>query len=555
MLAYYYGQLVVLLLVVVIGFGCGVPPKRKVETVEPKPAALEQKSRVLVDEEVQKKNLQMGVAKWERTLDVLITSLIAAEKREDAIESVFPAGTRPRQNRGDSQLSLCLERIKQIKDVQQHLAGEATAVERERMYMELVDHYLFCFTALDELRREYSVPRVDPVLATKAIEDSFAAGQFYKVIALYRFVNARETAGSGQEPKNDLCYALSLIQLGLVDDAVKVAEEIVESPFPLTAENAPYMFRLGEWLIDRERYDTAELFFQRVVGFYRSEQDWYHKAEAKVALFHTNIRYLKVRNRLDQAIDLLGKEGSFSEAYSLCLAARNECVDPSCYQEVESVLSQLISTTVVGMEGKLAKIGQNIEESNLAEARSLLLALEASFPGENYPYPVREKLVLIKEKKRVLQQMEGEWKDETDRLKLEKAEQLLESAQYEEAVSLFEQLRGTPYEGDAEMKKQAAIDGFARERRTQAGQLFFDAEQSDDPELRKTYLVESYTLLKDLVERYPNNKYSEKIEKNLEDVRGEIEEAFPDYFYRDQGREESLPQGAKGPYDGDGLLR
>jgi hypothetical protein len=112
--------------------------------------------------------------------------------------------------------------------------------------------------------------------------------------------------------------------------------------------------------------------------------------------------------------------------------------------------------------------------------------------------------------------------------------EMLESEQYEDAILLFGQLEGTQYGTEAAEKKLTAIDLFARTSRTKAGQLFLQAKQTPDLHLRKTFLVESYTLLKYVVDRYPDNQYAEKIMRNLEDVRAEIEGVYPEFFVEEE---------------------
>ena len=68
------------------------------------------------------------------------------------------------------------------------------------------------------------------------------------------------------------------------------------------------------------------------------------------------------------------------------------------------------------------------------------------------------------------------------------------------------------------------------------------AKHSENPELRKAYLAESYNILKGTLDTYPENSYAGKIRKKLEDVRSEIERVYPDFFEEPEltGAESSL---------------
>jgi len=221
--------------------------------------------------------------------------------------------------------------------------------------------------------------------------------------------------------------------------------------------------------------------------------------------------------------------------------AEKSCSDPDCQEKVQASLNQLINQAAADIEEKLRQVDEKIAESKFLEPQEMLYSLKKSFYGGIYPPPIREKVALIHEKEKFLLKKEGEWKDEILLQKLEKANSLLESENYEEAIALFDQLKGTPYQSEAETKKQLAIDRLSRKMRIKAGQFFLQARGSGDPELKKIYLIESYNILKEINDNYPNNSYAEKIRKNLNDVRSEIEKVYPEFFKQEEPLEnESL---------------
>ncbi|MCD6353081.1 MAG: hypothetical protein J7M06_02600, partial [Proteobacteria bacterium] len=482
----------------------------------------------MFQEEAQIERLKELMPNWEAEINTLIDSLVAEEEKRSVIEKIILAG-----NDGDivknRKIVSCLETLKQIKTLQQKLNEKERALFRETIYLKLINHYLSCLKLSEEIRKDYSLSGVSPAKIKEKIEDDYQSGNFYKVVSSYRNLKRGETE-SGGDLKNHAYYVLSLIQLGLTEEAGRAAENLLKEGFVITSDNAYLMFKLGEWLIDMEHYEVAERFFQRIIQFYRTEEEWHEKAEAKAALFQSDIQYLKVRNKLDQAIDLFERGKNFSRGCLLCLDAQKYCPDPACQDEVKSTLDKFVAITVADMEEDLLQIDQKIEESKILEARTLISQIKKSFPGEEYPLPIIERLALVQEKEKILQEEELKWKDELDRQKLEKADKLLEGEHYEEVIEIFDQFQGTPYQDEAEIKKQLAIDGLARDKRIRAGQLFFEAKHSEDPEIKKTYFIESYNILEDVIRCYPNNKYAEKIKKNLEDVRSEIEKIYPQFF-------------------------
>jgi tetratricopeptide (TPR) repeat protein len=371
--------------------------------------------------------------------------------------------------------------------------------------------------------------RVETENIAEEVKKNYHNGNFHTEVELYQHLLKRKN-----EKEIDLSsqayYALSLVQLDLVEDAIRTIEEILQDEISITCEVAPLFYELGELLIDQGEYELAQKTFRKLVSYYQIEEKWYEKVKEKSEFFQTSRDNLIARNKLDQAFDLYDKSGDFFEALQLCREAEKNCSDPDCQEKVQASLNQLINRAAADIEEKLRKIDEKIAESKFLEAQEMLSTLKKSFSGEIYPLPIREKIALIHEKEEFLLKKEVEWKDKILLQKLEKANSLLESENYEEAIALFDQLKESPYQVEAETKKQLAIDRLARKMRIKAGQFFLQARGSGDPELKKIYLIESYNILKEIIDNYPNNSYAKKIRKNLTDVRSEIEKVYPEFF-------------------------
>jgi len=526
------------------GIGCAFYGEKRPEAPRPAPPIPEKDYQVDAQERSQKIKLRQHIEQWDRLLTAIIEPL-QAEIAEN--ESVIEQGLFP-QNQMDiakrtKRLSSYLQALQRLKRLKQKLIEGDTALAREKVYGEMIDHYLSCLRLVEATRDNQYAYEEDMKRVTKEIAYHYQSGNFYTVVRLYnRLANSKK--GEATDVVSHVYCALSLARLGLEKDAVRIVEEALQKDFSITCGNGPLFYELGEWLIDGERYNLAQQIFSKVAAYYQTEEQWYERAKKKVVLFQSDQQNLLVRSKIDRAFDLFERKGNFSEAYLLCLEAQRSCTDLDCQQEVQVSLDRLIARAVADIEEKLQIIEIKIEESKYLEAQEILGTLQRSYSGEFYPPPIIKKQALIRKKTERLQGKEAGWKDELERQKLERANELLESGQYEEAIVLFDQFKGTPYELEVETKKQLAKDRLAREQRVRAGQLFLKAKHSEDPELRKTYLTESYNLLKGTLDNYPENSYAEKIRKNLEDVRSEIEKMYPDFFVEPEPLDSESSSGA-----------
>jgi len=526
------------------GIGCAFYGGKRPEAPRPAPPIPEKDYQVDAQERSQKIKLRQHIEQWDRLLTAIIEPL-QAEIAEN--ESVIEQGLFP-QNQMDiakrtKRLSSYLQALQRLKRLKQKLIEGDTALAREKVYGEMIDHYLSCLRLVEATRDNQYAYEEDMKRVTKEIAYHYQSGNFYTVVRLYnRLANSKK--GEATDVVSHVYCALSLARLGLEKDAVRIVEEALQKDFSITCGNGPLFYELGEWLIDGERYNLAQQIFSKVAAYYQTEEQWYERAKKKVVLFQSDQQNLLVRSKIDRAFDLFERKGNFSEAYLLCLEAQRSCTDLDCQQEVQVSLDRLIARAVADIEEKLQIIEIKIEESKYLEAQEILGTLQRSYSGEFYPPPIIKKQALIRKKTERLQGKEAGWKEELERQKLERANELLESGQYEEAIVLFDQFKGTPYELEVETKKQLAKDRLAREQRVRAGQLFLKAKHSEDPELRKTYLTESYNLLKGTLDNYPENSYAEKIRKNLEDVRSEIEKMYPDFFVEPEPSDSESSSGA-----------
>jgi len=514
-------------LMILITVSCAYPEGMRVKEVSSEPKAQQESFQ----ERAQKLRLQKDHVMWEDTLSQFIFALQKEiEKNNVSLSEGRSSEDNAYLAKKNDMLVGYLENLKRIKILQQKINAGDTALSREIFYLDLVNHYLATLKLAESLRGKESPNGINTQKLEDEIADSYQKNHYYKVVDLYDQL-AKIKLGEKIDFSSTAYYALSLARLNQGEDTRNLIEELLSKGFFLTSENAPLCFALGEWLINNEQTERAREIFQKLNAFYMNEEIWYAKVKGKAALFQTGPQDITVKNKIDQARVLFQEHGDFLGAYQLGIIAQRECLDLACQSGVQNFLNQLTEQGRNHIDAKLREIDNDIKMSKLLEAQARLFSLKKSFPPGEYPFSMQEKIALIPKTEALLKgNKQVALIDETGKEKLERANRLLESENFEEAITLYEELEGAAYKSDAEEMKLLAIDGLARTRRLKAGQLFLQARNSTSVEQKKSYLLESYKLLKNVLDKYPNNTYADRIIKNLTDVRAEIEKVYPEFF-------------------------
>ncbi|MCX8011603.1 MAG: hypothetical protein N3A64_00395 [Desulfobacterota bacterium] len=514
------------ILIALTTFSCTYPSIAKQKPALPQPQSTDQSD----EERVQKIKIEKELKGWENKLNEILNFLqTEIEKINKLINENELSPEEYNSLSERKRLFLTYQNnLTQIKSHQQKLRLGDKAIIRENFYLDLISSYLSTLKLIESLRAGNSFFILRQESLVKGILQSYQANNYYRVIELYQQLAANRTEESIDFAAK-CCYALSLIRLNQAEEARKIVEKFFSSQLTLDSENAPLFFYIGEWLIEQGQIETAHKVFQQVNNFYKNQVEWQNRVSHKLIFLQLDSANLKIKSKLEQARLLFEEKGNFLAAYRLAREAKSECSELNCQQGVQNFLDQLEAQGNKQIEEKLKAIDEKIKRFDYSDAKAILLALKNSFPPGEYPPSIRDKLALLSPREELLK---NETKPTCDsaRQKLDKAVQLIATEKFEEAIILLEELESSNYRVEANEQKLLAINGLARSRRLKAGQLFLQAKHCSNPELKKSYLLESYRLLKDTLDKYPNNIYAEKIMKNLMDVRTEIEKNYPDFF-------------------------
>ncbi len=98
----------------------------------------------------------------------------------------------------------------------------------------------------------------------------------------------------------------------------------------------------------------------------------------------------------------------------------------------------------------------------------------------------------------------------------------MQAEDYDQGIALFAQLRHTSYNDRAEGKIEEAERLAGESVRKKAAALFQQAVSAADPEMKKTLLLSSKSLLEDILRKYPRAGIEAKVRKNLSSVEREL---------------------------------
>jgi tetratricopeptide (TPR) repeat protein len=106
--------------------------------------------------------------------------------------------------------------------------------------------------------------------------------------------------------------------------------------------------------------------------------------------------------------------------------------------------------------------------------------------------------------------------------KWDRAEQALQTAEYDKAIALFSDLLNTSLDSQARKKIKKASQAAGQEARKTAANFFQRANSATDPQVKKKHLLSSKALLEDILQKYPLAGLDAKVKRNLSRVDKEL---------------------------------
>lgn len=512
-------RVVFLVCSMVAGYGCA--HRAAEETAAPQMPAGQQAAEQAYLEDLREKS---GL--WN---SAVVSRIEAVQKDIDAVDRAWSAPLDPAEQEFLSQRKQLLvdyqAGLEAVHQLQLQLRQKETAQLREPVYRELISQYLRCLSLEDSLK-QLALLRSEKTTVLDDMRQLFLQENFAGVVDRYT-QQAERFPGRNPGPGVQLYYMVALIRLGYTAEALQAASRL-SSDLPLVdCANAALLAEAAGFLLKNGQTEDGEALRQTVLRYYQSQQEAYARMQAGSPSQSPGTDYTAVQETLAQAAELFAQGGRFSEVYRLCNDALALCPDRPCQREVQSTLEGLVARTAADVDRKLNQVDLLVQQGRQEDARQLLSTLEPLLEEGTYPPLLVEKRARIQQRKAAVFGTEASWQAEAEQQKFDEAEKLLANQKYEEAIAAFSQFGGGVFAEDAAGQKRIAVDELARANRTRAGHLFLQARQTADPQMKKKYLLESYTLLKDTLLQYPENQYADKIRRNLEGVQTEINRLYP----------------------------
>jgi tetratricopeptide (TPR) repeat protein len=267
--------------------------------------------------------------------------------------------------------------------------------------------------------------------------------------------------------------AICLSRSGKYNEAIQLLEHLLEEEVELL--DAQYLrYLLANWQFQESLLDRAGETYQSVVHRAREREHWEELAKVRIA----QIRLQRGEPLTEEpATTLVDSEGA-----STLAAAPSWSVSPQ--EEIQSIEPPSVE----------------------APTRDPQMDTAAASDEKVVPsiYEIRD-------------------------AKLQEAQKLLDSEQYEGAVIAYRTLLGTEYDSMAQEGIQQAQNLFAEKGRRQAASLVLRAHGEADAKSKKALMIQALRLLQDINARYPGNRYAVKVQQNIRDVVDQIQGMDPDF--------------------------
>jgi len=119
--------------------------------------------------------------------------------------------------------------------------------------------------------------------------------------------------------------------------------------------------------------------------------------------------------------------------------------------------------------------------------------------------------------------------------------QLAQGGRYDEAIDVFTDLENSDLADKAKAKVREISLQAAQDERRKAAKLYDSYRKTADNEMKKTLLLKSRRILKDILVKYPDTEITDKVTANIERVEQEIRSISPNLLLSPDQPGQNLP--------------
>ncbi|HOP48518.1 MAG TPA: hypothetical protein PK874_12730 [Desulfobacteraceae bacterium] len=170
----------------------------------------------------------------------------------------------------------------------------------------------------------------------------------------------------------------------------------------------------------------------------------------------------------------------------------------------------------------LKEVEDLIQKHNFSEARELLVLKSMGISSKSDVYIIDQALRNLE----MAEEKHLESKISDILKKNETADSARDSLQEEKLEKTSSGLDAPASEAgktnEATELKEEAIESLINRERNRAARIFLTAKKTEDPEKKEEYLQDSYDILKELIEKYPESPLNQKLKSHIKTVEEEI---------------------------------
>ncbi|MEW6220491.1 MAG: hypothetical protein AB1634_13300 [Thermodesulfobacteriota bacterium] len=361
-----------------------------------------------------------------------------------------------------------------------------------------------------------------------ALAEALAAGRFAELVAAYRELEGSSPELARTTPARK-AYALSLIRIGQLDEAVTVLADLLdrglglEELWVLGRYQADLLLALGRFAEARAAYSQL----LRIRALPGLDEMWIgdklalledsgETAEGLPA-FAALMRQWLLLDGLALPDGMAGQVAALEGAYpGSALAARARYLLQMAEDRIRRRAADL-----------LLQVDTQIQHGDLGQARQLLEEVLAQ-PLLPEIREVAERLLADLEAASASHaEARQRLADQGEEERWTEALRLLDLGQYDAAIPILDSLLDTSLADQVRPRLAEAVDASAGEKRRQAAELFAQARSTSQPALRRERLSASRALLLEILSRYPGIPLADKVRQNLATVEAFMEETDP----------------------------
>lgn len=364
----------------------------------------------------------------------------------------------------------------------------------------------------------------------KDIHERMASGDYQAVIELYTQLPLEKEELPSYEATYD--YGQALLRSGREVAAAEVFRDLlmrlqkqsqIEKEFKLMQLIADLQFGMQNYENAFERYIDI---INRYAGL-GENIEWARKQQSMIS--SRNYKGIEVRNfaELMRAYLTYNVERDGFRVYKLASRYLEDFPESSVKPTVMHILYESKDRAEAWFALVLQQINQLRAEKNYEKALTLIEGL----PMQEIPQDRREKLNSLTDELITARYKETEAQRQALAESLQetwnKGEEFLRTREYDQAIEVFSSMLETSYAERADEKIVEASRLAAQEDRRTAAELFVQAGNTNDRNVKIDLLLRSRQLLKGILEKYPRSGLTDKAVKNLATIEEEIRAIDP----------------------------